>query len=198
MRSLPVQPRSTPYAIGSKLRAARQNMQMTIEQLAEITELSKGFISKVERDQTSPSVATLLAICDVLNVDVGILFAHTETGIIALADAPKINLGGENVRETLISPRTEGRIQVVRSHVDTGREASGGPDLYTVNTDVDMLHVLSGDVELQFSDTAFTLKAGDSITFDGRAPHTWRTLTDAGADLIWIMSPAAWTGVSPE
>ena len=47
--------------IGEKIKSLRQQNQLTQEELADRCELSKGFISLLERDRTSPSIATLTA-----------------------------------------------------------------------------------------------------------------------------------------
>lgn len=194
VRPLPVEPRQKLSAIGNRLRDARKNRQMTIAQLAETTNLSKGFLSRVERDQTSPSVATLVNICDVLSVDIGDLFRESEARLVTASQAPAINLGGTKVSEVLLTPRTETRLQVVRSTVLPGDHATGGAELYTLNADVEVLHILSGDVEVLFSDISYSLHTGDTITLNGRDPHSWRTLTDTGAELLWVISPSSAAG----
>jgi hypothetical protein len=40
------------------------------------------------------------------------------------------------------------------------------------------------------------LGAGDALTFGGRDPHSWTNESDGPTDVIWIMSPAAWSGSS--
>ena len=55
--------------IGAKLKELRVQKSLTQEELADRTELSKGFISQLERDLTSPSIATLMDILQVLGTD---------------------------------------------------------------------------------------------------------------------------------
>jgi transcriptional regulator with XRE-family HTH domain len=190
VRSLPVESTSSKAAIGSRLRAARQARALTISQLATSTGLTKGFISRVERDLTSPSVSTLLAICDVIDVPIGELFASTDAKLVRAERAPKINLGGVGANERLLSPRHDRRFQVIRSTVLAG--GNGGREMYTINADAELLHVVSGSVIVSFVDQELELAAGDSITFDGREPHQWRT--EGGAELVWVLVPAAWNG----
>ena len=66
MKALPVEPSSAALAIGSRIRAARHAQRLTIDQVADSTGLTKGFLSRVERDLTSPSVASLVTLCQVL------------------------------------------------------------------------------------------------------------------------------------
>ena len=102
MKVLPVEPSNAPLAIGAKIRAARQAQRMTIEQVAESTGLTKGFLSRVERDLTSPSVASLVTLCQVLSLSIGDLFAQPDTHLVRLAEAPRISLGGEGIVERLL------------------------------------------------------------------------------------------------
>lgn len=194
MRALPISPRNDRRAIGNRIRAARHASQMTIEQLSEATKLSKGFISRVERDQTSPSVSTLVQICEVLHIPVGDLFHEPDSYFVSAQEAPSINLGGEKVDERLLSPRSERRVQVISTVVNPGDNGSGGDALYTVNSELEVLHVLSGTIHFNLNGAMWELSAGDSLTFSGREPHTWKVLdTSAETRLMWVLSPAPWS-----
>lgn len=180
--------------VGSRLRASRRAQGLTIEQVAEATGLTKGFISRVERDETSPSVATLLTICQVLSLSVGSLFEAAQTAVVALADAPRINMGGTGAVERLLTPRGQSRVQVLRSTLEPG--ADGGAELYTVNCDVEVVHVAVGELTLRFPDRVVELATGDTLTFPGREPHTWHNPGTGRAEIIWTLVPAAWSGSS--
>ena len=177
--------------IGAKLRAARTAQGMSLAQVAETTGLSKGFLSRVERDETSPSVATLVQLCQVLSLPVGALFAEPEVQRVTYADAPRINLGGFGADERLMSPRSEQRVQLLRSELEPS--AHGGSDLYTINCDVEVLHVLTGSLSVRFVDRSVTVHAGDALTFPGREPHTWR-VEQGPATVVWVLVPAPWSG----
>lgn len=192
MRPMPVEPTNQRAAIGSRLRAARHAQQFTIDQLAVATGLTKGFISRIERDMTSPSVATLVALCEVLNLSIGDLFVVSEGELVTADNAPHINLGGTGVNERLLTPRRESRVQLVRSTVIPG--GTGGDKLYTVNSPVDAVHVLFGSLTVQFSDRTWQLSPGDTLTFDGREPHTWQGDPLIETELLWVLAPAAWEG----
>ena len=192
MRPLPVSP-THEVRIGSKLRAARTAHGYTLDQLASATGLTKGFLSRVERDETSPSVATLINVCEVMSIEVGSLFSASEVALVRRGEAPAINLGGTGVDEKLMTPRGQSKLQLVHSAVEPG--GSGGKDLYTINCEVEVLYVLKGTVELRFSDRVQKLSAGDALTFSGGEPHTWANTSETrSAELIWVMVPAPWSG----
>ncbi|MEO7147719.1 MAG: XRE family transcriptional regulator [Terrimesophilobacter sp.] len=194
MKSLHPAPSGVPVRVGARLRASRQAQNLTIEQVATATNLSRGFLSRVERDATSPSVATLVTLCEVLSLPIGSLFEDVDTEIIHLHDAPRINLGGRGLVERMLTPRSQSRMQVLRSSLDPG--ADGGTELYTINCDVETIHIITGELCIMFSTRTETLSAGDTLTFPGRWPHTWQNRGHEVADVIWIIVPAAWSGSS--
>lgn len=194
MKAVHPAPSLAPLVIGAKLRATRLGQSLTIAQVADATSLTKGFISRIERDETSPSVATLVTICQVLSLPIGSLFEPPENEVIALDDAPLINMGGINAVERLLTPRNEPRVQVLRSTLQPG--ASGGEALYTINCDLEVLHVLNGEVVLRFARGDVRLTAGDTVTLAGREPHSWANPTAKTAEVIWTIVPAAWSGSS--
>lgn len=192
-RPVPPVPSDSPLAIGARIRNARTAQGLTLAQVAEASGLTKGFLSRLERDETSPSVATLVQLCQVLSLTMGSLFAEPEIQHISLHDAPRVNFGGTGVVERLVSPRSESRVQVIRSSMAPG--ASGGAELYTISSDVEVLQVLEGSVTARFVDRSVQLAAGDSLTFPGREPHSWEA-GDDGAEVAWIIVPAPWSGAS--
>ena len=189
MKVLPVEPSNAPLAIGAKIRAARQAQRMTIEQVAESTGLTKGFLSRVERDLTSPSVASLVTLCQVLSLSIGDLFAQPDTHLVRLAEAPRISLGGQGIVERLLTARSEQRLQVIRAVVEP--RGTGEAELYSVDCEVEVLHVVSGSFVLVLANERLELEAGDSVTFPGREPHSWINPADEEAVVLWVLVPAA-------
>ncbi|MGW6454890.1 helix-turn-helix domain-containing protein [Streptomyces sp. NPDC055078] len=194
MKALHPAPSTQPVRVGARLRASRRSQGLTIEQVAAATNLTRGFVSRVERDETSPSVATLVTLCQVLSLSVGSLFEDADTEVIRLEDAPHVNLGGRGVADRMITPRAQARVQVLRSRLEPG--ADGGDDLYTINCEVEVLHVITGELSVLFTGRTLTLSAGDTLTFSGREPHNWRNTGDSAAEVLWTFVPAAWSGSS--
>jgi transcriptional regulator with XRE-family HTH domain len=194
MRPMHPDPSASRIPIGARIRNARTAQGLTLAQVAEASGLTKGFLSRLERDETSPSVATLVQLCQVLSLSLGALFAEPEIQKVSFDEAPFINLGGTGVTERLISPRAESRVQVLRSSMQPG--ASGGAELYTISCQVELLHVLSGGITVHFVDRNVALTAGDSLTFPGREPHNWDADPVTGAEVAWVIVPASWSGTA--
>lgn len=192
MRPLPVSPTADGARLGARLRAARKAHGYTLEQLATAAGLTKGFLSRVERDETSLSVASLVTLCEVISINPGSLFSAPDVELVRRDAAPAINLGGTNVSDKLMTPRGQGRVQVIHTAAEPG--ASGGPDLYTINCEVEVVYVIKGSIDLVFADRRERLSAGDALTLRGNEPHTWENpSTSRGAEIVWVLTPAPWS-----
>lgn len=189
MKVLPVEPSQLPVVIGSRIRAARQSQRLTIEHVADATGLTKGFLSRVERDLTSPSVASLVTLCQVLSISIGDLFALPETHLTRKGEGPKISLGGEGIVERLLTARSERRVQILSAIIEPyGR---GESELYAVDCDVDVLHIVSGELTLVMTQESYDLGAGDTLSFSGREPHSWINHCANPVEALFILVPAA-------
>ncbi|GIE99811.1 helix-turn-helix domain-containing protein [Paractinoplanes rishiriensis] len=183
------QPTATSAAIGGRLRSARQARGLTLQQVADATGLNKGFISRLERDEVSLSVASLVSICDVLGIRVGKLFEAPPTSLVRADQGRPINFGGSKVREFLLTPGTQTHLQVIHSTLEPG--GSGGEQLYTLDCEVEFVYVVRGQLKILISDEAVLLSAGDAFTFPGREPHTWSNARDdAECEVLWVLAPA--------
>lgn len=195
MRPLPVSPTSDGARLGARLRAARKAHGYTLEQLATAAGLTKGFLSRVERDETSLSVVSLVTLCEVMSINPGALFSASDVDVVRRNQAPAINLGGTGVSERLMTPRGQARVQVIHTTAEPG--ATGGPELYTINCEVEVAYVLKGTVEVVFADRRVRLTAGDALTMRGGEPHTWENPSASrGAEIMWVLTPAPWSGSS--
>ncbi len=175
--------------IGARLRAARLARGLTLEAVGAAAGISQGFVSKLERDQVSPSVASLVAICEAVGLKVGELFEPPPSQIVRAGHGAPINFGGEGAEEFLLTPGTQTDVEVIHSLIQPGGTA--GDDLYSLDCDVEFVYVLRGTLTVTLADDDHTLEAGDSMTFRGRDPHTWRNpSTDTVSEVLWVLAPA--------
>ena len=175
--------------IGARLRAARQAAGLTLAAVAEQAGLTKGFLSRLERDEVSPSVASLVTVCGVLGIGVGTLFEAAETSLVRAGDAPPINFGGTGLREFLLTAGSQRQLQVIRSLVGPG--GGGGPELYSLACEAEFVYLVAGELRLLLPGEVVDLGAGDAFTMPGATPHTWlNPSTTAPAEVLWVLSPA--------
>lgn len=88
--------------IGDKIRRLRVAKQLTQEELANRCELSKGFISQLENDLTSPSIATLIDILDILGTNLTEFFSEDTNEKIAFSKDDMFETENEELKYNLM------------------------------------------------------------------------------------------------
>jgi transcriptional regulator with XRE-family HTH domain len=176
--------------LGSLLRATREAQRATLAQVAEAAGLTKGFLSKVERDVATPSVASLLRLCDALGTSIGELFEGGPARALVRADAyPSIRFGGVAMQESLLTPPRERRLQVIHSVIQPG--GGSGEESYAIPADVEFVLVIAGELRLKVDDDVHHLGTGDALTFSPRTRHTFvNPSPDDDTVVVWVLTPA--------
>ncbi|RJF73306.1 cupin domain-containing protein [Deinococcus cavernae] len=173
--------------IGPRLRAARQARGLTLDALVKLTGLDKSFLSRMERDLTQASVASLVKVCAALGIKPGALFDPPTTTLVRAGGAARVNFGGVNVEERLLSQGLNGEMMILNSVIHPG--GHGGEELYTLNADVTFVTVLEGVLEFMIEDAHYFLNPGDSLTMSSRIPHNWRNPGSVPTRVLWVTSP---------
>jgi transcriptional regulator with XRE-family HTH domain len=162
---------------------------MTLEQVADGAGVTKGFVSRVERDKTSVSVAALLRICDVLQTPIGPLFDEPANALVRAEEAPVIDFGAGRLRHLVQTPANVKDLRVLKLLLAPGADA--GSDAYTGNPGTEFIHLLRGKLELELDGEHFLLGPGDSITFPGRTAHTYRNASRRErCEALLVIAPA--------
>jgi len=175
--------------IGARLRAARQAGGLTLASVADAVGITKGFLSRLERDEVSPSVASLVAVCGALGLRVGDLFETPQTSLVRVGEAAAINFGGTDVHEVLLTPGTQRQLQAIHPYIAPG--GGGGEELYSLDCEVELVFVLAGELRLDLAGETVRLFRGDAFTMPGQVPHTWSnpSATDS-CEVLWVLVPA--------
>jgi transcriptional regulator with XRE-family HTH domain len=175
--------------IGAQLRAARLAARMSMAEVAEQAGLTKGFVSKLERDLANVSVASLIRLCDALGISVGSLFQTPKGEVVRRDTRPQINFGGRKMTEYLLTPSGEKRVQAILSEIEPG--GGSGAETYSLPADVEFAFVLAGQLEITVAGKQVTLGQGDAFTFPANTRHTFRGVPQAGrTQVLWVVSPA--------
>ena len=96
--------------IGPRLRAVRQERGLTLADVAAGTGLTKGFISLLERNETTPSVPSLLKICGFLEVRIGSLFEEQAgASLVTRNEHPDDLFGGFGITDVLLARMVSAR-----------------------------------------------------------------------------------------
>ena len=156
--------------IGQRLREARQQRGMTIQELARLTELSKGFLSQIENDKASPSLDTLERIAQAVDVPLAYILLPEERRmhVVRAADRPTYRYGAAGLNVEVLSPLPQRGIALQLVELPQGA-ASGDADHFHPGEECHV--VLDGVVRAEQGDHAVILHAGDAFYWDGSIPH---------------------------
>ncbi|MBO4383933.1 MAG: helix-turn-helix domain-containing protein [Clostridia bacterium] len=174
--------------LGDRIKRRRQKLGLTQEELAARTELSKGFISQLERNLTSPSIATLMDILEVLGVDISDFFAKDEDEkVVFTPDDMFENTDDEIASSTLwlVPNAQKNAIEPIMVTLRAG--GSTYPD--APHDGEEFGYVLSGSVTLVLGLRRFKLHKGDSFCFKPTEEHYLMNNAQREAKVIWISTP---------
>jgi transcriptional regulator with XRE-family HTH domain len=158
-------------------------------EVAEQAGLTKGYLSKLERDLANVSVASLMRLCDTLEVPVSSLFEPARGEIVRAGARPQANTWGAGTTAFSLSPSGERRMQAFISEIEPG--GTSGDEPYSLPLDVEFFFVLAGQLQITIEDEQVTLEQGDAVTFSGSARRTFQVAPEADRTLVLVViSPA--------
>lgn len=178
-------------SMGPRLRQRRHEQGLTLQQVADMTGLTRAFLSRVERKGSSVSLDSLVRICAALGMTVASLFEQpTVIEPLRLTERKPSYFGGEGVVDYLLTGAEERRCQVLETEVEP--LGSPGREFYTIDAEVLLLLVLSGTVIVELEGiNAFRLSAGDSFYWTPRQPYRWSNPSSRDpASVLWVVVPA--------
>lgn len=158
-----------------------------MQQLANASGLSAPFISQAERDLTTPSLVSLLALAKALEVEIDHFMLIPDNGdIVHRADEPNIIAVDSPVTYVdLSSALTNRQMDVTLMRIPAGHafpiDQRNGEDL---------LYVISGELWASAGQTSTTLKTGDSVHFDARLPHMARNDSESETVILYVRTPS--------
>lgn len=181
-------PPGTLMLVGAKLRERRRHLNLTLQDIADRAGITKGFLSEVERDRAVPSVATLLKLRDALSLAVSTLFHSAVPQVVREKSRQGIPYGGVGMTCVLVSPENAHRVIAIHAEFIPG--GGSGSEPYSLDSDEEIILVVTGSLEVTISGETYRLNAGDSITFDPRVPHSYRNTSPKGVTrTLCIIAP---------
>ena len=187
--------------VGQQLRALRQSRGMTIQHLANLTDLSRTYISQIESGAANPSVGTLKKVADVLGVPMGTLFsagldqqpdppapattAQPEVRVVRRDGRKSLSWPGRPWKTYLLTPDLQRKLEVLLNELMPGDTVD---EAYTHEGE-EFGFVLEGQYEVTVGDEVYLLEEGDSISYPSHLPHKMRVVGDRPSRSIWVITP---------
>ncbi|HUG48834.1 MAG TPA: XRE family transcriptional regulator [Candidatus Limnocylindria bacterium] len=207
----PVQPARTAYPpMGERLRSARQARNLTLRELAQRLGVSPSMISQIETGRASPSVSTLYAMANELDVSLDeLLFndrrpagPHDERASAPPVDAllqradnrKRIRLASGVVWERL-TPLSEPDTEFLYVTYEVGGASSADSE-FQRHGGHEWGFVLEGRLEVRIGFQEYVLEPGDSISFDSTTPHRLANVGQTPVHAIWFVLGRIPGGVS--
>lgn len=173
--------------LGERIKSRRKELGLTLQALARKSSLSAPFISQAERDLTVPSLVSLLALAKAMSVDLDYFIKlPTAAKIVHRASDPcRIEIDSPVLYYDLSSSLEKRHLDVILMRIPPGH-------VFPVDqrSGEDVLYLISGELHASAGDTRAVLKAGDSMHFDSRLPHSARNASDQEAVLLYIGTPS--------
>lgn len=162
---------------------------MTLREVAERAGVTESFLSQVERDVASPSIATLRRITVALGESIGDLLeaAGPHGQLVRAADRRVVSYSWLAARDEFLTDGSNGKLQVILSVIEAG--GGTGAEAYAHESDEECLIVLEGSLELWVGDESYRLEEGDAIRYSSRVPHRNRNPGPGQARVMFVLTP---------
>ena len=174
--------------IGRKLRRLRVKLGLTQEELAARTELTKGFISQLENDITSPSITTLMDILEALGTDISAFFNdRSDERVVFTPDdtfEKEDDEFGNTIRWLVPNAQKNALEPILVSIRPGGRSGELDP-----HEGEEFGLVLSGTITLIDGDAKHRVKKGDSFYLHPQGVHYLCNNGKTPAKVLWISTP---------
>ena len=167
----------TLIQISKKIKEKRREQNITVQELADRANVSKGLISQIENSRTIPSLIVLIDIIKALNIDLNVFFrdfknsGEKEMVIVKKAadyqSFEKEDANGFLYKRIFTPSINKGTVDIIILELEPNAKRP------MVETEAfEYKYILSGEVSYNIDNTIYELSAGDSLLFDGRISHT--------------------------
>jgi transcriptional regulator with XRE-family HTH domain len=176
--------------VGSRIRQLRESKAMSAKELAGLAGVSAGYLSRLENEKVSPTVATLSRVVQAMGETIGSLFGERVDEGPVVRVHERLRVSSQGVHDYRVTPSWASRLQVLESVVEPGQGSSS--HLHTHPGDEECVLVMEGQLTVWIGTEEYVLAAGDSATYACRSPHRWRNPTEARCRVLWIFTPASY------
>jgi transcriptional regulator with XRE-family HTH domain len=195
--------------LGSRIRDERRKRKLTLEGLSQKTELSKSFLSQIERGLAQPSISSLKKIAREFAISVVDLFpseidleGHNgnlppikkngqmyieDVQVVRAGRRKRLTLPGSYVSYDLLTPDLNRQVEVMFMRINPGEHSGEEPMVDLPGEKFG--YVLKGTLEARVGDKIYQLTAGDGIYFPAHFPHSWRGLGEDSIEVLWVLTP---------
>ena len=172
--------------IGKKLKRLRIKHQLTLEELANRSELSKGFLSQLENNNCSPSISTLEDLLEVLGSSLQEFFSEKSEEAIVFSEKDYYENEQEEYKIDYLVPNAQkNAMEPVRLTLKPG----GTSEILAPHSGEEFGYVIKGTVRVNYGGKNHTVRAGESFYFKAGKRHYIENKSSRDAIIIWVSNP---------
>jgi transcriptional regulator with XRE-family HTH domain len=178
--------------IGPRLKVLRGRLGLSLQQLAERSDVSPAAIHKVEQGTMVPTITTLLKLAAAFQVPVAHFIDEADT------PATPVSFTRRNERRVLASPDGDvaigsisadsGPFELTASITELAPGAQSAEDDRRATGET-LLHIQSGTLEVTVGAQTYRLSAGDSLHFRTEDLQQWRNPSARSTKVVWMVLP---------
>lgn len=174
-------------SLGVKLRELRKERNLSQRDLAGQAGISPNAISLIEREEISPSVATLQRLATALKVKMSYFFEdnNTQVSVIHIKASERPSLTSRGLMIAGLGRRLRGQ-ELEPFFVALAPEAESGRQP-VIHAGHEFVCCLYGTVEYEIDEEIYQLQTGDFLLFEAELPHHWRNPSTEKAELLLIL-----------
>ncbi|MDD8048223.1 MAG: XRE family transcriptional regulator [Thomasclavelia sp.] len=172
--------------IGAKLKRLRLKNGLTMEELANRSEVTKGFVSQLERDLTSPNVAALADILEALGTNLQEFFSEEEENqIVFNSDDFFINEQDDFTINYIVPNAQKNHMEPILINIKPSQKSM----FINPHEGEEFGYVLSGSITLCFGEERYKVKKGETFYLAGNKGHYLLNNQSKEAKVIWVSNP---------
>jgi transcriptional regulator with XRE-family HTH domain len=160
--------------LGQNLKAIRRLRELSLDQTAEITGVSKAMLAQIERGESSPSISTIWKIANGLRLTFSTLIQESkpEVSIVRQSDVAPLTSDDGKFRSYPLFPfDPQHHLEIYAVEMDG--QSTHLSDSHTEGVE-EFLIIAEGELELQIGDEVYVIAQGDSLRFAADRPHHYR------------------------
>ena len=170
--------------IGPKIKRLRIRNGLTLEELASRCELTKGFLSQLERDLASPSIATLEDILEALGTSLSEFFQEErEEKVVFRGEDFFIDERDDCTIRWIVPNTQKNKMEPILLELPSGGQSfPSGP-----HAGEEFGYVLKGEIVIVLGKERYKAKAGESFYYTPDRKHY--IISKKGAEILWVSAP---------
>jgi len=176
---------------GKTIKELRVERDLTLRALAELSGCSTSFLSQVERDLISPTVASLKKIADALGVTMTRFFQKDDSdkNSVYVRKNERVRFASQASKVVYESLKPLEANSVLEPLYHILEEGAYSGDDNNIHVGEEFVIVLKGQLEITLDGDVFVLDEGDSAVYNSNIPHRWRNSFSGRTEVLWVNTP---------